>query len=106
LWASSTTTAGEPDGSTAGLGLLVLIGLSSSLLSDTTGAGSSKYSMDECWQVWLVGHMIRISGMAVVNEGGMTGAVGWMFAGRVIVTEEGVGMTGGYKKFVDPGPGS
>jgi len=50
--------------------------------------------------------MIRISGMAVVNEGGMTGAVGWTFAGRVIVTEEGVGMTGGYKKFVDPGPGS
>ena len=49
--------------------------------------------------------MIRISGMAVVNEGGMTGAVGWTFAGRVIVTE-GVGMTGGYKKFVDPGPGS
>jgi len=44
--------------------------------------------------------------MAVVNEGGMTGAVGWTFAGRVIVTEEGVGMTGGYKKFVDPGPGS
>ena len=45
-------------------------------------------------------------GMAVVNEGGMTGAVGWTFAGRVIVTEKGVGMTGGYKKFVDPGPGS
>jgi len=106
LWASSTTTAGEPDGSTAGLGLLVLIGLSSSLLSDTTGAGSSKYSMDECWQVWLVGHVIGISGMAVVNEGSMTGAVGWTFVGRVIVTEEGVGMMGGYKKFVDPGPRS
>ena len=38
--------------------------------------------------------------------GGITGAVGWMFAGRVIVMAEGVGMTGGYKKFVDPGPGS
>jgi len=106
LWASSTTTAGEPDGSTAGLGLLVLIGLSSLLLSDTTGAGSSKYSMDECWRVWPVGHVIRISGMVVVNEDGMIGAVGWTFAGRVIVTEEGVGMMGGYEKFVDPGPGS
>jgi len=71
-----------------------------------TGAGSLKYSMDECWRVWLVGHMIGISGMAVVNEGSMTGAVGWTFVGRVIVTEEGVGMTGGYKKFVDPGPRS
>jgi len=100
------TTAGEPDGSTAGLGLLVLIGLFSSLLSDTTGAGSSKYSMDKCWRVWLVGHVIGISGMAVVNEGGTIGAVGWTFAGRVIVTEEGVGIMGGYKNFVDPGPGS
>ena len=50
--------------------------------------------------------MIGISGMVVVNEGGMTGAVGWTFVGRVIVTAEGVGMTGGYKKFVDPGSGS
>jgi len=100
------TTAEEPDGLTAGLGLLVLIGLSSSLLSDATGVGSSKYSMDECWRVWLVGHVIGISSMVVVNEGGMMGAVGWTFAGRVIVTEKGVGMTGGYKKFVDPGPGS
>ena len=44
--------------------------------------------------------------MAVVNEGGITGAVGWTSAGRVIVTAEGVGATDGYKKFVDPGPGS
>jgi len=44
--------------------------------------------------------------MMVVNEGSMMGAVGWTFAGRFIVTEEGVGMTGGYKKFVDPGLGS
>jgi len=44
--------------------------------------------------------------MAVANEDGMTGAVGWTFAGRVIVTEEGVGITGGYEKFVDPGPRS
>jgi len=62
--------------------------------------------MDECWRVWLVGHMIGISGMMVVNEGSMTGVVGWTFAGRFIVTEEGVGMMGGYKKFVDPGLGS
>jgi len=41
------TTAGEPDSSTAGLGLRVLIGLSSLLLSGTTGAGSVKYSIDE-----------------------------------------------------------
>jgi len=100
------TTAGEPDGLTAGLGLLVLIGLSLSLLSDTTGAGSTKYSIDEYWRVCLVGHVTGISGMTVVNEDGMTGAVGWTFAGRVIVTEEGVGIMGGYKKFVDPGPGS
>jgi len=100
------TTAGEPDGLTAGLGLLVLIGLSSSLLSDMTGAGSARYSIDEYWRVCLVGHVIGISGMVVANEGGMTGAVGWTFAGRVIVTVEGVGMMGGYRKFVDPGPGS
>jgi len=62
--------------------------------------------MDEYWRVCLVGHVIGISGMVVANEDGTTGAVGWMFAGRVIVTEEGVGITGGYKKFVDPGPGS
>jgi len=43
--------------------------------------------------------------MAVVNEGGIIGAVDWSLAGRVIVIEEGVGMTGGYEKFVDPGPG-
>jgi len=48
LWASRKTT-GELDGSTAGLGLRVLIGLSSSLLSEMTGAGSVKYSMDEYW---------------------------------------------------------
>ena len=71
-----------------------------------TGMGSTKYSIDEYWWVCLVGHVIGISGMAVVNEGSMTGAVGWTFAGRVIVTEEGVGITGGYKNFVDPGPGS
>jgi len=45
-WASRKTT-GEPDGSTARLGLQVLIGLSLSLLSETTGAGSVKYSIDE-----------------------------------------------------------
>jgi len=50
--------------------------------------------------------VIRISGMAVVNEGGMTGMVDWSLAGRVIVIEEGVGMMGGYENFVDPGPGS
>jgi len=44
--------------------------------------------------------------MAVANEDGMMGAVGWTFAGRVIVMEKGVGITGGYKNFVDPGPGS
>jgi len=99
-------TAGELDSSTAGLGLLVLIGLSSSLPSDMTGAGSVRYSMDEYWRVCLVGHVIGISGMAVANEDGTTGAAGWTFAGRVIVTEEGVGITGGYEKFVDPGPGS
>jgi len=91
---------------TAGLGLLVLIGLSSLLLSDTAGAGSARYSIDKYWRVCLVGHVIGISGMAVANEGGMIGAVGWTFAGKVIVTVEGVGMTGGYKKFVDLGPGS
>ena len=100
------TTAGELDSSTAGLGLLVLIGLSSSLLSDTTGAGSARYSIDEYWRVCLVGHVISISGMVVANEDSMMGAVGWTFAGRVIVTEEGVGITGGSEKFVDPGPGS
>jgi len=100
------TTAGELDSSTAGLGLLVLIGLSSSLLSDTTGVGSARCSIDEYWWVCLVGHVIGISGMAVVNEDGMTGAVGWTFVGKVIVTEEGVGMMGGYENFVDPGPGS
>jgi len=83
---------GEPDGSTVGLGLQVLIGLSSLLLLEMTGAGSTKYSMDEYWRVWLVGHMIGISGMAVVNDDGMTGADGWTgwVAGKVIVTEEGV----------------
>jgi len=62
--------------------------------------------MDEYWRVCLVGHVIGISGMAVANEGGMMGVVGWMFVGRVIVTVEGVGITGGYRKFVDLGPGS
>jgi len=91
LWAPKVTT-GEPDGSTAGLGLRVLIGLSSSLSSETTGAGSTKYSIDEYCQVWLVGHMIGISGMAVVNEDGMTGVDGWTgwVAGRVMVMEGGV----------------
>jgi len=46
LWASRKTTR-EPDGLTAGLGLQVLIGLSLSLLLETTGAGSVKYSIDE-----------------------------------------------------------
>ena len=46
LCASRKTTA-ELDGSTAGLGLRVLIGLSSLLLLETTGAGSVRYSMDE-----------------------------------------------------------
>jgi len=85
-------TNGELDGSTTGLELQVLMGLSSSLLSEMTGAGSTKYSIDEYWWVWLVGHMIRISGMAVVNEDGMTGVDGWVgwVAGRVMVTEGGV----------------
>jgi len=54
--------------------------------------GSTKYSIDEYWRVWLVGHMIRISGMAVVNEDSMTGVDGWMgwVAGRVMVMEGGV----------------
>jgi len=68
--------------------------------------GSTKYSIDEYCCIWLVGHVIGISGMVVVNEDGMTGAGGWMVAGKVIVTAEGVGMMGGYRKFVDPGPGS
>ena len=46
LWASRKTT-GEPDGSTVGLGLWSLIGLSLLLLSEATGVGSVKYSMDE-----------------------------------------------------------
>ena len=41
--------------------------------------------------------------MAVVNEGGMTGAGGWI-GGRVTVTVEGV--LGGYEKFVGPAPRS
>jgi len=71
-----------------------------------TGVGSIKYSMDEYWQVWLVGHVIRISGMAVINEDGMIGVddwTGWV-VGKVIVTEEGV--VGGYEKFVGPEPRS
>jgi len=66
--------------------------LSSLLLSETTGVGSTKYSIDEYWQVWLVGHVIGISGMVVINEDGMTGADGWTVwvAGRVMVTEGGV----------------
>jgi len=46
-----------------------------------------------------------ISGMAVVNEDGMTGTVGWTFAGRGMVAGEGLGMAGGCENFVDPGPG-
>jgi len=86
-------TTGELDGLTTGLGLQVLIGLSSSLLSETAGAGSTKYSIDEYWRVWLVGHMIGISGMAVVNEDGMTGADGWTgwVAGKVtVIVKDGV----------------
>ena len=77
---------------TTELGLRVLIGLSLSLLSEMTGAGSTKYSIDKYCHIWLVGHVIGISGMAVVNEDGMTGADGWMgwVVGRVIVTEGGV----------------
>jgi len=74
LWASKKTI-GELDSLTAGLGLQVLIGLSSSLLSEMTGTGSIKYSMDEYWHIWLVGHVIGISGMVVANKGGMTGVV-------------------------------
>jgi len=48
--------------------------------------------------------MIGISGMAVVNEGSMTGVDGWMVAGKVIVTAEGVLVEGGYEKFVGPEP--
>ena len=31
--------------------------------------------------------MIGISGMAVVNEGGMTGVVGWTSAGRLLLQQ-------------------
>jgi len=62
----------------AGLGLQSLIGLSLSLLLEMTGAGSIKYSIDKYWWVWLVGHVIGISGMVVTNEDGMTGMDGWM----------------------------
>jgi len=48
--------------------------------------------------------MIGISGMAVANEGGMMGVDGWMVAGKVIVTAEGVLVEGGYEKFVGPEP--
>jgi len=91
LWALKVITR-EPVGLTTGLGLQVLMGLSSSLLLETTGAGSTKYSIDEYCQVWLVGHVIGISGMAVVNKDGMTGADSWMgwVAGRVMVMEGGV----------------
>ena len=41
-----------------------------------------------------MGHVIGISGMAVVNEGGIMGAEGW--TGKVIVTAEGVSVGGGY----------
>ena len=44
---ASRKTTGELDGLTAGLGLRVLMGLSSSLLLETTGVGSVRYSMDE-----------------------------------------------------------
>jgi len=50
--------------------------------------------------------VIGISGMAVVNEGSMTGAEGWMVASKVIVTVEGVLVEGGYEKFVGPEPRS
>ena len=47
--------------------------------------------------------MIGISGMAVVNEGGMTGMEGWI-GGKVTAIVEGV--SGGYEKFVGPAPRS
>ena len=47
--------------------------------------------------------MIGIWGMAVVNEGGMTGAGSWM-AGKVTVMVE--DMLGGYEKFVGLAPRS
>ena len=47
-----------------------------------------------------------ISGMAVANEDGMIGAVGWTSTGRGMVAGEGLGIAGGCEKFVDPGPGS
>ena len=50
--------------------------------------------------------MIGISGMAVANEGGMTGVEGWTVTGKVIVTAEGVLVEGGYEKFVGPEPRS
>jgi len=49
-----------------------------------------------------VGHVIGISGMAVVNEDGMIGAEGGIVAGKVIVTADGVSVGGGYEKFVGP----
>jgi len=50
--------------------------------------------------------MIGISGMAVANEGSMTGVDGWTVAGKVIVTAGGVSVVGGYEKFVGPEPRS
>ena len=72
-----------------GLGLQSLIGLSPSLSeagSVIIGAGSVKYSMEECWRV-RVGHVIGIAGIAwlkVVDSvgvralGGIDGSIiGW-----------------------------
>ena len=53
--------------------------------------------------------MIGICGMVVMNEDGMTGTDGWMAGwtdGKVIVTAEGIAVTGGYKNFVGPKPRS
>jgi len=44
--------------------------------------------------------------MVVANEGGMIGADGWIVAGKVIVTAEGVLVVGGCEKFVGPEPRS
>jgi len=50
--------------------------------------------------------VIRISGMAVANKGSMMGVDGWMVAGKVIVTAEGVLVKGGCENFVGPEPRS
>jgi len=55
-----------------GLGLRSLIGLSPSAGSVSAGAGSVKYSMEECWHV-RVGHVIGIVVIAWLKVVGSVG---------------------------------